>query len=128
MSEGGVFQGMSDSIRVPRRILHTSDLHLVSLGDKACGSLEALVNLAIKTKVDLVIIAGDLFDHNGVSDDLVGFVVQQLRRLPIYVAILPGNHDCLALNSVFDRWELWENCANVRVFRSPNGEIIDFPE
>ncbi len=118
---------MVDSSRMPRRILHTSDLHLKSLGDRACHALEALVNLAVKTKVDLVIIAGDLFDHNRVDDNLVSFVVEQLRRLPVYVAILAGNHDCLTPDSVFERVDLWRSCTNVRVFRSPQGETLDLP-
>ncbi len=118
---------MADGSRMPRRVLHTSDLHLVSLDDRACHNLEALVNLASKTKVDLVIVAGDLFDHNRVDDNLVSFVVEQLQRLPVYVAILPGNHDCLTPDSVFERVNLWRNCANVRVFRAPHGETIDLP-
>ncbi len=119
---------MVNGSRMPRRVLHTSDFHLGTLNDKACHSLEAVVNLAIKTRVDLVIIAGDLFDHNRVEEDLVSFVVKQLQRLPVYVAILPGNHDCLAPGSVFDRAELWQNCANVRVFRAPHGEMLDLPD
>ena len=118
---------MADGSRMQRRVLHTSDLHLSSLGDRAYHSLEALVNLAIKTRVDLVIIAGDLFDHNRVDDDLVSFVMEQLQRLPVYVAILPGNHDCLVPGSVFERAELWKNCANVRVFRAPQGETLALP-
>ena len=119
---------MADSSRKRRRVLHTSDLHLVFLADDACRSLEALVDVAIKTGADLVIIAGDLFDHNRVGDSLVSFAVEQLRRLPVLVAILPGNHDCLALGSVFDRTELWKNCTNVRIFKSPRGEILDLPD
>ncbi len=118
---------MADGSREPRRILHTSDLHLASLGDRSCHSLEALVDLASKTKVELVIVAGDLFDHSRVDDNLVSFVVEQLQRLPVCVAILPGNHDCLAPGSVFDRAYLWQNCANIRVFRVPSGEIMDLP-
>ena len=117
----------ADGSRIRQRILHTSDLHLASLGDGACHSLEALVELAIKTKVDLVIVAGDLFDHNKVDNSLVGFVVEQLQRLPVYVVILPGNHDCLTPDSVFQRAALWQNCANVRVFRAPHGEMLDLP-
>ncbi len=119
---------MVDGSRMPRRVLHTSDLQLVSLDDKACHSLEAVVNLAIKVKVDLVIVAGDLFDSNRVNDNLVSFVVEQLKSLPVYVAILPGNHDCLTLGSVFDRAGFWQNCANVRVFRAPRGETLDLPD
>ena len=118
---------MVDSSRMPRRVLHTSDLHLISLGDRACRGLEVMVDLATKTKVDLVIIAGDLFDHNRVDDNLVRFVAEQLQRLPVYVAILAGNHDCLIPGSVFERAALWENCDNVRVFRASHGETLDLP-
>ena len=109
-------------------ILHTSDLHLDLLGDKACDCLEALVGLAIKNKVDLVIIAGDLFDHNRVDDDLISFAVEQLERLTVPTVILPGNHDCLVLGSVFERAELWRDGANVRILGAPLGETLDLPE
>lgn len=118
---------MADGRRKQLRLLHTSDLHLISLGDRACRSLQALVELAIKTKVDLLLVAGDLFDDNRVADDLVGFVVEQLRRLPVSVAILPGNHDCLAPDSVYHRVELWRGASNVRIFRARQGETFTFP-
>lgn len=118
---------MTNSKRMRRRVLHTSDLHLAVLGDRACRSLEVLGSLTIKTEVDLVIIAGDLFDHDWVDDDLVSFVVGELQRWPAYVVILPGNHDCLVPGSAFDRTDLWKSCANVRIFREPQGEILDLP-
>ena len=113
--------------KMPLRILHTSDLHLALLGDKACYCLEAIVTLATKAKVDLVVIAGDLFDHHRIGDNLVSFVTEQLRSLPVYVAILPGNHDCLGPGSVFEKTELWEDCTNVRIFRALEGETLDLP-
>ena len=119
---------MGNSGRVPRKILHTSDLHLELFDDKACHSLKAVVDLAIETKVDLVIIAGDLFEHNRVTNNLVSFVVEQLRRLPVDVVILPGNHDCLASGSAYERSDLWNDCANVRVFGTTNGEMLDLPK
>jgi len=118
----------NDSRRRQRRILHTSDLHLVSLGDKACHSLTSLVDLAIRARVDLLIFAGDLFDHNRVDDELVSFVAAQLQRLPVAAIILPGNHDCLMPNSAYVRWALWKDCTNVRVFREPGGERLDLTD
>ncbi len=116
---------MVNSGRMKRRILHTSDLHLESVGDKACHSLEVLVNLAIQARADLVVVAGDLFEHYKVRDDLARFVSQQLRRLPIQAIILPGNHDRLAPDSIYQRTDLWQNLDNVRIFRAPDGETID---
>ncbi|MBI2980316.1 MAG: metallophosphoesterase [Chloroflexi bacterium] len=118
---------MADNGRTRRRVLHTADVHVISVGDKACHSLEALISLAIKTNVDLVIIAGDLFDYNRVGDDLVRFVAEQFQRLPMPVVVLAGNHDCLAADSVFGRTGLWEKCTNMLIFRAPQGEIFDLP-
>ena len=119
---------MTDSNRGQLRVLHTSDLHLDLLGDKGCDCLEVLIKLAIKEKVDLVVIAGDLFDHNRVDDDLISFAVGELERLTVPTVILPGNHDCLVLGSAFERAELWRDCANVRIIGMPQGEMLDLPE
>ncbi|MBA7626591.1 3',5'-cyclic adenosine monophosphate phosphodiesterase CpdA [subsurface metagenome] len=118
---------MADVGRVRWRILHTSDVHLSSLGDRACHSLEAIVNLAIKTEVDLVIIAGDFFDDNRVDDNLVSFVVEQLGRLSVPTFILPGNHDPLVPESVYHRVELWQDAGNIRIFQAPQGETFTLP-
>jgi len=113
--------------RQRRCILHTSDLHLERLADKACDSLTAVVNLAIDQHVDMVIIAGDLFDHNRIESELVDFVVEQLRRLPVPVAILPGNHDCLVPGSVYEEAG-FQHSENIHLFTSPQGETLDLPE
>ncbi len=119
---------MTDSSKAPRRILHTSDVHLQSPDDKGCQSLEAVVNLAIKTEVDLVIIAGDFFENNRVGDSVVYFAIEQLQRLTVPTFILPGNHDPLTPDSVYNRVELWNEAPKVMVFRTPRGETVDLPE
>lgn len=108
------------------RILHTSDIHLTAPGDRACHSLKALADLVIRSDVSLVIIAGDLFDHNQVGDDLVAFAVNQLRRFPVPAIILPGNHDCLAPNSVYYRDHLWEDTGKAHVIKAVEGELLEF--
>jgi DNA repair exonuclease SbcCD nuclease subunit len=118
--------GNKMSRRQRQRILHTSDLHLERLADKACDSLTAVIDLAIDQHVDMVIIAGDLFDHNRIEIELVGFVVEQLRRLPIPVIILPGNHDCLIPGSVYEEAG-FQHSDNIHLFTSPQGETLDLP-
>lgn len=113
--------------RVRRRILHTSDLHLSKPGEVACDYLEAVVNLAIDRDVDLVIIAGDLFDQGRIEEELVSFVVSQLRRLPMPVVVLPGNHDCLVPGSVLDRAEFQDGGGNIQLITAPGGETIELP-
>ena len=118
---------MAGGSRMKLRILHTSDFHLNSSGDNACQSLESLVNAAVRSAVDLVIIAGDLFDHSKVDDELVSFAAEQLRRMAIPTVVIAGNHDCLTPGSAFERLDLWKECDNVRILREPDGEILDLP-
>ena len=118
---------MADGSRIRRRILHTADLHLGLFGGGACQVLEALVNVAIKTKADLVIIAGDFFEYNGVNDNVVSFAVEQLQRLSVPTFILPGNHDCLVPDSVYQRANLWNGATNIRIFRALQGETLALP-
>jgi len=119
---------MDNGSRKRLRILHTSDLHLTTLGDSACQSLTNLVDLAGQVEVDMVIIAGDLFDHNRVKDGLVSFAAEQLKRFAVDVVVLPGNHDCLMPGSAFKRAVLWQDCANVQVISELDGEMLDFPD
>lgn len=91
-------------------LLHTADVHLDApapiLGECA-AELRALVRRAfarfideaLRHEVDLVIIAGDLFDRRDPAGDTVEFALAQLGRLaaadpPIHAALLPGTHDC----------------------------------
>jgi DNA repair exonuclease SbcCD nuclease subunit len=113
--------------RQRRYILHTSDLHLDRMGDKACDSLKAVVDLAINQHVDVVIFAGDLFDHNRIESTLVDFVVEQLQRSPVPVIILPGNHDCLVPGSVYEEAG-FRDSNNIYLFTSPQGEVVEPPE
>ena len=107
-----------------RRILHTSDIHVLNSGDKGARSLEAVVNLAIKSRADLLLIAGDLFDQHRIDDTTLAFVQEQVWRIPIPVVILPGNHDCLVEGSVYHS-SRWHECRNVHIFTDGRGETLD---
>ena len=87
-----------------------------------------MITAATQTKADVVIIAGDLFDSERIKDDLISFVVEALKRLPMYVVILPGNHDCLTPASAYGGSSIWEDCPNIRIFRKPEGETVKLPE
>jgi DNA repair exonuclease SbcCD nuclease subunit len=113
------------SVRKPsRRIVHTSDLHMLACQDKAAHSLEGVVNLAIKSRADLLLIAGDLFDQNRIDDAVLAYVQEQMWRIPIPVVILPGNHDCLVADSVY-RSSRWRECRNVHILTSGPGETLE---
>ena len=67
-------------------------------------------------RVDLLLIAGDLFDHNRVSDETVEFARRELDRLRSAVVILPGNHDYAGAPAL-ERQD--GECAVLRIGFSP---------
>jgi DNA repair exonuclease SbcCD nuclease subunit len=97
------------------RLLHTADVHLgarhADLGEQAAAQRErqfaafrATVDLAVAERVDVFLIAGDLFDSNTQPRRSVERVAAELRRLAaakIRTVIIPGTHD------VYDRSSLY---------------------
>ncbi len=121
------------------RFLQLSDLHLDSnlqagrLGfpaEKARVRRLELQELLIKAcrllrerNLDAMLIPGDLFDDESVSQDTVNFVIDQFKRLaPAPVVISPGNHDFYSLGSPYNdgslaarRQQSWPD--NVHIFK-----------
>ena len=97
------------------RLLHTADVHLGArhsdLGEQAAAQRErqfaafqSAIDLAIEEKVDIVLIAGDLFDSNTQPRRSVERVAAELRRLAaakIRTVVIPGTHD------VYDRASIY---------------------
>jgi DNA repair exonuclease SbcCD nuclease subunit len=102
------------------RLLHTADVHLgarhADLGDAAAAQRErqfaafrASVDLAIAEKVDIFLIAGDLFDSNTQPKRSVERVAAELKRLVearIRTVIIPGTHDCYDRSSIYRAYDL----------------------
>lgn len=102
------------------RLLHTADVHLgarhTDLGDRAAAlrdrsfaAFRASVDLAIKEKVDLFLIAGDLFDSNAQPRRSVERVAAELHRLlsaGIRTVAIPGTHDVYDRASVYRAYDL----------------------
>ena len=117
----------------PLTLLHTADIHLDNRPEgavrppKAHSAFEAIIDYALDFNVDVVLIAGDLFDHNRVNEETVGFAQDQLRRLHCPAVILPGNHDCLQADGIYSRHDFNAACDNVRVISEPQGQTMTFP-
>ena len=102
------------------RIIHTADVHLGArhddLGEQAAAQRErqfaafkAAIDLAIGEKVDLVLIAGDLFDSNVQPRRSVERVAAELKRLAdarIRTVIIPGTHDVYDRASIYRAYDL----------------------
>ena len=118
----------------PLTLLHTADIHLDNRPadsaqlPKTYLAFEAIIDFARDVNVDLVLIAGDLFDHNRVDEEAVVFAQDQLQRLDCPAVILPGNHDCLQADGIYRRHDFSAACENVRVICDPDGQSITFPD
>ncbi len=102
------------------RLLHTADVHLgarhTDLGDRAAalrerqfGAFGAAIDLAIAERVDLFLIAGDLFDSNVQPRRTVDRAAAELRRLvevKIRTVIAPGTHDVFDRSSIYRAYDL----------------------
>jgi DNA repair exonuclease SbcCD nuclease subunit len=102
------------------RIIHTADVHLGArhddLGEQAAtqrerqfAAFKAGVDLAIGERVDLFLIAGDLFDSNVQprrSVERVAAEVARLAQARIRTVIIPGTHDCYDRASIYRAYDL----------------------
>lgn len=84
------------------RILHTSDWHLgrsfgpVSLAGEQERFCDALAEIVADQRIDLVVIAGDIYDRAIApthSIELFRDTVRRLRSTGVVIAAISGNHD-----------------------------------
>lgn len=88
-------------------------------------SLERIVELARSENAQILLVAGDLFEHKYVSLSWVRETADLFRSVPdIRVYIAPGNHDPLVEDSPYCsvRWP-----ENVTVFSSSTLETLEVP-
>lgn len=102
------------------RLLHTADVHLgarhADLGEGASALRErqfaafsASVDLALEERVDLFLVAGDLFDSNTQPRRSVERVAAELARLArgrVRTVLVPGTHDVYDRASVYRAHDL----------------------
>ncbi len=87
-----------------------------------------MVDAVERLEGDALLLAGDVFDNERVSDEAVERFVEQMARLDTPVVVLPGNHDLAHRTSVYRRPPFEDAPANLRVIQDPAGETISFPE
>lgn len=99
--------------------MHISDLHIGKVFDKypeairtslqqaRLDSLKNIVDLSNKEGIDILVIAGDLFDRINIKKDLVIKTCEILRAFSGLILTLPGNHDFYSSNE--DLWRIFED-------------------
>jgi len=108
------------------RLIHTSDTHL---GDQAghprsAKALESVVGSVAKLGGDVLLMVGDIFDNDRISDDVLEFFLAQISRLDVPAVVLPGNHDLLDANSVYNRAPFQRKPDNLHIISQNGGEAI----
>lgn len=120
------------------RLLHTSDVHLGAtfkvLGDRGPDhrrqlreTLTRVVDLAVAERVDVVLVAGDLFDSVAAARVHAPFAAEQFGRLGqagIPMCAIAGNHDPLGEGSAGVWTELERRCPGLTVFGQQLGERV----
>lgn len=118
-------------------ILHAADLHLDSpfhsLPPKEARErregqrkvLDQLLDLALKHRADLALLAGDLFDGERVYPETLEALARTLGQFPCPVCIAPGNHDPYTPRSPYAA-RPWPD--NVFIFQTEAVIPLPFPE
>lgn len=114
------------------RIVHSSDLHVsegftepVHRGDGTAG-LRVVLAAARAAQADIVLLVGDTFEHNRLSDEILTRARELLAQAGMEVVILPGNHDPAIAGSVFHR--AIAAPGNVHVLGVTDEAAVAFPE
>jgi exonuclease SbcD len=121
----------------PLRILHTADVHLESdifisgaraeqIRQDLRKAFAAVIELANHRQVDLLLIAGDLFDSNRVTDGGMAFARDQIARAQMPVVLIPGNHDAHDENSVYLSFARGGIPENLSLILDPQGQTFEF--
>jgi DNA repair exonuclease SbcCD nuclease subunit len=114
-------------------VVHSSDLHVDTdwtarlHGGNGAGGLAAVLNTAGALAADLVVLAGDVFDHNRLPDEMLERTAQLLGSAGRPVVVLPGNHDPAADDSAWRRGGIADH-ANVHVLGISDDRAVLFPD
>ena len=108
------------------KLLHIADIHLDRVFHRAESRPAAVrrraelrdavtraLALGREHEVDAICIAGDVYEHEYVSEDTVSFLRDSLAAAGVPVLVTPGNHDPYLPGSAWQRTD-WP--ANVHVF------------
>lgn len=119
------------------KIIHTGDLHLdspfTSLSNEDAKARRAslrdvfskIIDIANSESVDILILAGDVFDAPSLRPETASSLLRDLARAKCRVFITPGNHDPLTPTSPYATLEFPEN---VHIFKENKLTAVEIHE
>ena len=126
--------------RVPR-ILHTSDWQIgkpyrwiedpqkqARLQQERVDAVLRIAEVSSREEVDVVLVAGDLFDSSTVAASMVMEVLEAIGSIPAPVTVIPGNHDHGGAGGIWRREDLrrqmQERAANLQLLLEPEPVVV----
>lgn len=86
--------------------------------EKRIESITNILKAAEVNKADFVLVCGDTFEHNNIGNDDIFHVVTIFNKYPeIPILLLPGNHDALGPDCVYNR-DIFTRVPNLTVMRT----------
>ena len=115
-------------------LVHSSDLHLTSelpFGQHGprdeLAALRRVIRAAEEAGADVLLLAGDVFDSNRQSASILDAAARLMADAAFPIVILPGNHDPLTTDSVYQHSSL-TGASSVVVLGLSVEEAVLFPE
>ena len=75
------------------KILHTADVHIREKDDERWQALAHLLELGKAHQINVLVIAGDLFDSPSAAEMLRPGLRELFANCPFTTLLIPGNHD-----------------------------------
>ena len=121
------------------RLIHSSDLQIgkvfmyfepevaVLLQDARQAAVRTLGDLAMKHGASTVLLAGDIYDKQQLSPQTLAKPIEGMRQFPkVTWHLMPGNHDHVRENGLWDRLSRTNLPENVQLHTSPGAvKIMD---
>jgi DNA repair exonuclease SbcCD nuclease subunit len=114
-------------------IVHSSDLHVDdgytarTYGGDGTAPLRCVLDAAQAVAANVVLLTGDIFEHNRLPLDILDRTAQLLEDAAMPVVILPGNHDPAIADSVYHRGRIADP-ENVHILGVTHDEAVHFPD
>src|SRR4051794_11212025 len=89
-------------------VVHSSDVHIdvpypARPAFDPLHALRRVIRTAESLQADLLLLVGDIFDHNRQPETVVEGATELFASTQMQIVILPGNHDPLTPDSVYRR-------------------------
>jgi len=122
----------ANPVRADIVVVHSSDLHVDdgytarTYGGDGTAPLRCVLDAARAVSAHVVLLTGDIFEHNRLPLDILGRAARLLDEAAIPIVILPGNHDPAIPGSVYHRGGIAEP-DNVHVLGVTHEQAVHFP-